>query len=198
MGVRFLSFFALFVCFSGGLLAKTIVIDAGHGGRDVGGKYGKVYEKHLALDSAMRLDYYLKKKGYRTAMLRSSDRFISLGQRAAMANRYRNAIFVSIHYNFTWRKSVQGLETFYYSGKSKSLAQAVHSGMHQRVRAADRGVKYARYYVLRNCKHPAILVEGGFVSNARDRAQVKKGSYRDDLVRGIVDGIVRFDQSGAW
>lgn len=194
-----ISLISLLLCaFASLAFSKTVVIDAGHGGRDVGGKFGKVYEKHLALDTAMRLEYYLKKKGYNTVMVRRSDRFVSLSQRSAIANRHPGAIFVSIHYNYTWKRNVEGLETFYHSGKSKALATAVHKGMHSQVRCADRGVKSARYYVLRNTRIPAILVEGGFLSHSGERSQCKKGSYRDNLVRGIVDGIVRFDKSGQW
>ena len=180
------------------LSAKVVIIDAGHGGKDIGGSHGKVYEKHLALDTAMRIEYYLKRKGYRTVMIRSDDRFVSLSQRAAIANRYSDAIFVSVHYNSTWKTHVQGIETFYYSGQSKALAQCCQSFMLAKSGAANRGVKNARYYVLRHCKHPSILVEGGFLSHSGERGKSMKGVYRDQLARGVVDGIVRFDQSGAW
>lgn len=178
--------------------AKVVIIDAGHGGKDIGGYGGKVYEKHLALDTAMRIEYYLKQKGYQTVMIRRDDTFVSLGQRARIANMYQKAIFISVHYNSAWKKNVQGLETFYHSGKSKILAQACHYGMHRKVSAADRGVKHARYYVLRHCRHPAILVEGGFLSNASECACTMKGAYRDNLARGIVEGVVAYDQSGRW
>lgn len=180
------------------LSGKTVVIDAGHGGRDIGGHLGKVYEKHLALDTAMRLEYYLKQKGYRTVMIRKDDTFVPLSQRAAIANRYPGAIFISVHYNSTWKKNVEGIETFYYSARSKGLADACHSGMQRNTGAADRGVKYARYYVLRHNNLPAILVEGGFLSHSGECAKVMKGAYRDQLARGIVDGVVRFDASGQW
>ena len=92
---------------------RTVVIDPGHGGHDNGGQWGRVYEKHLALDTATRLEAILKRMGYQTVMTRRSDYFISLPQRVSMANRYSNAIFVSIHYNYTWKEHVSGLETFY-------------------------------------------------------------------------------------
>lgn len=180
------------------LSAKTVIIDAGHGGRDIGGHHGKIYEKHLALDTAMRIEYYLKRKGYRTVMIRKDDRFISLSQRAALANRYRDAIFISVHYNSTWKSHVQGIETFYHSSQSKALATACHNGMQSNIRANNRGVKYARYYVLRHTKHPAILVEGGFLSHSGECSKCMKGAYRDQIARGIVDGVVSFDRSGAW
>ncbi len=179
---------------------KTVVIDAGHGGRDNGGSYGKVYEKWLALDTALRVERKLKAKGFRTVMTRRSDVFIPLSGRAKLGNRYANSIFISIHYNFTWKKNVSGLETFYCSSASKPLAEAVQRGMLKRVKSVNRGVKYARYYVIRHSKNPAILVEGGFVSNSRERGRTKEGWYREAISNGIVDGVVSFKKTakGSW
>jgi N-acetylmuramoyl-L-alanine amidase len=171
---------------------RTVVIDAGHGGRDSGGSYGKVYEKWLALDTAMRVEKKLKAKGFRTVMTRRSDRFISLGGRARIGNSHPNSIFVSIHYNFTWKRNVSGLETFYCSQRAKPLAQAVQQGMLDKVKSVDRGSKYARYYVIRHAENPAILVEGGFVSNSKERSRTKEGWYREAIANGIVKGIVKY------
>lgn len=174
---------------------RTVVIDPGHGAGDLGGHYGKVYEKHLALDTSMRLEHYLKASGYRTVMTRRSDVFISLPKRASIGNSHSNSIFVSVHYNYTWKRDVSGLETFYNNSRSKPLADYVHSSMLKRVRCVNRGVKYARYYVIRNAKNPAILVECGFVSNSRERARMKKASYRDDMARGIAEGIAKYQSA---
>jgi len=171
---------------------RTVIIDPGHGGRDAGGTYGKVYEKHLALDTSLRVNHLLQKKGYSTRMTRTSDVFISLSGRAAFANKYRDAIFVSIHYNYTYKKHIKGLETFYYSSRSKPLASYIQSGMLKRYRTTSRGVKFARYYVLRHTKHPSALVECGFVSNYTDRSRCKKAWYRQKMAEGIVDGIVNY------
>ncbi|MFC4992578.1 N-acetylmuramoyl-L-alanine amidase family protein [Rubritalea tangerina] len=171
---------------------STVVIDAGHGGKDIGGNYGKVYEKHLALDTAKRVDYMLKRKGYRTRMTRTSDVFLSLQKRASIGNRYGNSIFVSIHYNYTYRRGAKGIETFYYSSRSKPLAQYVQSAVLRRTRAFDRKVKFARYYVIRNAQNPAILFEGGFLSNSSECRAVKKGSYRQKIAEGIVTGIEQY------
>lgn len=178
--------------------AKTVVIDAGHGGHDRGGSYGKIYEKHLALDTALRVQYYLKQKGYQVVMTRSDDTFVSLSQRASIANSHRGALFISIHYNFTWKSHVEGLETFYHSASGRDLAALCHAGMHQYVKANDRGVKHSRFHVLRQCTHPAILVEGGFLSHAQERERAKQGVFRDGIARGIVDGVVNYDRSGKW
>ncbi len=174
---------------------RTVVIDPGHGGHDRGGQWGKVYEKHLALDTSVRLERQLRSMGYRTAMTRRSDTFVTLPQRVRIANSHRNSIFVSVHYNYTWNRNAKGIETFYHGAESRRLAQFVQQGMLRRTRATDRGAKFARYYVIRNTNNPAILVEGGFVSNREEREQVKLGWYREAIARGIADGIERYRRS---
>jgi N-acetylmuramoyl-L-alanine amidase len=171
---------------------RTVIIDPGHGGHDKGGQWGRVYEKHLALDTSVRLESHLKKMGYNTVMTRRSDYFVSLPGRMTAANNYKNSIFISIHYNYTWKQHVSGIETFYHSKESKKLADDVHGGVMSRVKVVDRGVKYARYYVIRNCSMPSILVEGGFVSNSNERSRMKTAWFRDAIARGIADGVQRF------
>jgi len=175
---------------------STVVIDAGHGGRDKGGNYGKVYEKHLALDTAYRLEKNLRTMGYRTVMTRRSDQFISLPDRCKTANRYKSAIFVSIHYNYTWKRDVSGLETFYYSKSGKKLADAIQRGILRYTRAEDRGTKFGRFYVIRNTKIPAVLVEGGFLSHTKERERIKSAYFREAIARGIAEGIQRYRRSG--
>lgn len=174
---------------------RTVIIDPGHGGQDKGGQWGLVYEKHLALDTSVRLESHLRRMGYRTVMTRRSDYFITLPRRVAIANRHRNAIFVSVHYNYTWKQDVSGIETFYHRADSKRLAQFVQQGMLRRTRAVDRGAKFARYYVIRHSNIPSILVEGGFVSNRQERERVKAGWYREAVARGIAEGIERYRRS---
>lgn len=177
---------------------RTVVIDAGHGGHDSGGQWGKVYEKHLALDTAYRLEAKLQSLGYKTVMTRRSDDFISLPQRVTAGNRNGSAIFVSIHYNYTWKPEVSGLETFYYSEEGKRLAEYVHSSLIQRTHTVDRSAKYARFYVIRNSSLPAILVEGGFVSNEPERNRMKSGWFRETIAQGVVDGIQRYRSADSF
>lgn len=174
---------------------RTVVIDPGHGGKDLGGSYGKVYEKHLALDTSLRVDYMLRQRGYSTLLTRKSDIFIPLSKRAEIANRYKNSIFVSIHYNYSYNKGAAGLETFYYSSRSKPLADYIQSGMLRKYRANNRGVKFARYAVLRKGVNPSALVECGFVSNYAERKRCMKGWYRQRLAEGIVEGIVNYQNA---
>jgi len=171
---------------------RTVVIDPGHGGQDRGAQVGRVYEKHLCLDTSVRLERQLQSMGYRTIMTRRSDTFITLPERARIGNSHRNSIFVSVHYNYTWNQNAQGIETFYNDAESRRLAHFVQQGMLRRTRANDRGVKFARFYVLRNVNNPAILVEGGFVSNREEREKIMLGRYREAIARGIADGIERY------
>lgn len=186
-----LAFFAFGV--SANARIRTVVIDPGHGGHDKGGQWGRVYEKHLALDTAMRLEGHLKNMGYKTIVTRRSDYFISLPQRVAIANRQSNAIFVSVHYNYTWKQDVSGLETFYNRPDSSRLSSLVQSSILKRVRAVNRGSKYARYYVIRHTTIPSILVECGFVSCKTERDRMKSAWFRDSLARGIAEGINRYN-----
>jgi len=174
---------------------RTVVIDPGHGGHDNGGQWGRVYEKHLALDTSVRLEGHLKKMGYKTVLTRRSDYFISLPQRVSTANRQRNAVFVSVHYNYTWKQDVSGIETFYNRADSAALSSSVQRGVLKRVRATDRGSKYARYYVIRHTTIPSILVECGFVSCKTERDRMKSAWFRDSLAKGIAEGIQRYDRN---
>ena len=191
---RLFTVLALITLFSNAWAAgfNTVVIDAGHGGHDNGGQWGKVYEKHLALDTAQRLENNLKRMGYKTVMTRRSDYFVSLPQRVAIGNRYKNAIFVSVHFNYTWKQHISGLETFYSSREGQRLAHFVQRSLVRETRTVDRNAKFARYYVIRNSSLPAILVEGGFVTNEEERERMKSGPFREAIARGVADGIHRY------
>jgi len=174
---------------------RTVVIDPGHGGQDLGGQWGQVYEKHLALDTATRLEANLKKMGYKTVMTRRSDYFVTLPDRVSIGNRYKDAIFVCIHFNYTWKQQVSGLETFYYGTEGQRLAQGIQNSLVRHTYTVDRSSKFARFYVLRNSTLPAILVEGGFVSNETERTRMKSAGYRESVARSIAEGIERYRRS---
>jgi N-acetylmuramoyl-L-alanine amidase len=103
------------------------VIDAGHGGYDRGGIPGqRVPESVMTLDVARRLRSALQATGYNIVMTRDSDVFVPLGTRVAIANSYRSAIFVCIHFNSATRRGANGIETYFYSSQSLPLASAIH------------------------------------------------------------------------
>jgi len=118
-----------------------------------------------------------------------------LPRRVAIGKRYSRSIFVSIHFNHAWRREASGLETFYHGSEGKKLANHVQRGITSKLSTPNRGAKYARFYVIRNSKYPAILVEGGFVSNRKERERMKKAWFRQSLAEGIAEGILKYKQS---
>jgi N-acetylmuramoyl-L-alanine amidase len=171
---------------------SRVVIDPGHGGHDNGGKIGYIFEKHLALDVSLRLERYLGAKGIRTTLTRKRDVFIGLDERASVANRLGNCIFVSIHFNWVSYGGPSGTETFYCGSNGFPLASAIQSTVAAGLGTPNRGVKFARYKVLRNCRVPAAIMEGGFISTGKERSRILDPRYRQRLAELIGDGILRF------
>ncbi|MEZ5387211.1 MAG: N-acetylmuramoyl-L-alanine amidase [Prosthecobacter sp.] len=174
----------------------TVILDPGHGAHDRGAAIGYVYEKHLALDTARRVEELLKKQGLKVIMSRSRDVFIPLQDRSALGNSKGNAIFVSIHYNYNRSGSGYGAETYYHFSKSYMLAAYIQAYLVQRTGMTNRGVKSAGFHVIRaTTKNPAVLVECGFVSNSSERARMMTGEYRKRIAEGIAQGIIAFRKS---
>src|SRR5438132_8151632 len=168
----------------------TVVIDAGHGGHDRGGIPGqKIAEKDMTLDVAQRLGNVLAASGYHVVMTRDSDVFVPLPTRVAIANSYRNAIFVCIHFNATKRMGAGGIETYFYSRDSLPIASAVHYYVAGGAPSANRGVRRRGYYVLRKTNVPAVLVECGFLTNPTEGAYAQTASYRQKLAEEIAAGV---------
>jgi N-acetylmuramoyl-L-alanine amidase len=168
----------------------TVVIDAGHGGHDRGGIPGqRVAEKVMTLDVAQRLRTVLEASGYHVVMTRDSDVFVPLGTRVAIANSYRNAIFVCVHFNATNRMGASGIETYFYSRDSLALASAIHHFVVAGAPSGNRGVRRRGYYVLRKTNIPAVLVECGFLTNPTEAAYAQTASYRQKLAEEIAAGV---------
>ncbi|MCB1063385.1 MAG: N-acetylmuramoyl-L-alanine amidase [Verrucomicrobiae bacterium] len=171
---------------------NTIIIDPGHGAHDLGASDSLVYEKHINLDVSRRLERTLREMGFRTVMTRADDTFIPLDTRSSIANRYRNAVFVSVHFNSSYKNKVTGIETFYRSSESKAFADLVQRELIRNIGAVDRGVKTANFSVIKKTQHPCILVEGGFISNAKERNAMTDPRYRQAVADSIARGIVAF------
>ncbi len=170
--------------------STTVVIDAGHGGFDRGGIPGqRIPEKEMTLDVAQRLKGVLTAAGYRVVMTRDSDVFVPLATRVAIANSYRNAIFVCIHFNSAKRAGADGIETYFYSRDSLPLASAIHYYVAGGAPSANRGVRRRGFYVLRKTGIPAVLVECGFLTNPTEGAYAESTSYRQKLATEIAAGI---------
>ncbi len=201
----------------GGPVAR-VVIDAGHGGDDTGAMRPGVVEKDLTLDVARRLDQILRAQGLATTLTRSGDETVSLSHRAAVANEERDCVFVSIHFDDGKRAAASGVQTFYAARQapqvpkamawlpllqpvsntssthleSQSLAGFVQEALVGRTQAIDRGTKAQQFFVVANVRHPAVLVEGGFLSNDADLARLMQEEYRQELATAIGEGILRY------
>jgi len=193
----------------------TVVIDAGHGAHDSGatGPFGE--EKDYTLDTALRLEKALQKRGLETHLTRRTDTFLTLGQRVDIANRKDDAIFISLHFNSSGSRDANGIETYALApqgtrstnggspwnsplrgnlrdAENIALATAVHAHVIHELRSVDRGIKRARFNVLRGINKPAILFEGGFVSNPTEGELIDTSKYRQRIAESIADAVVKF------
>jgi N-acetylmuramoyl-L-alanine amidase len=195
----------------------VVVIDPGHGGQDSGATVGGVAEKDLTLDLAQRVDRLLQEAGIATVMTRMDDTYISLAERVAIANRISACILVSLHFNEGNKPVSNGIETYYAdhqvapggrifswlpflekaSGQepnveSQNLASSVQEALIARTSAFNRGTKAEQYFVIANVRHPAVLVEGGFLSNKEDSQKLTSADYREKMAVAISEGILRY------
>ena len=177
----------------------VIVIDPGHGGFDIGARVQRVKEKVLALQTANLVKKHLHSKGYRVVLTRSRDVFVPLERRSAIANATKGHLFVSIHFNAFKRVHVKGVEVYYYDKgpkwrqvASKKLAQIVLNKMVCATHAFSRGIKPGNFHVVRETQMPAILVEGGFLTNSQERYCLKSKKYIDKVASSISDAIDQY------
>jgi N-acetylmuramoyl-L-alanine amidase len=195
----------------------VVVLDPGHGGQDSGAMCGGVLEKDLTLDVARRIDRLLEAEGIATLMTRLGDAYVSLADRAAFANRVRNCIFISIHFNGDNQPVSSGVETYYAAhqitagsflaswlpflwralsespnAESQNLAGFIQEALVVRTRAVDRGTKAGQFFVITNVTSPAALVEGGFLTNTEDISKLANVEYREQIAAAVADGVLRY------
>jgi len=183
----------IFVVVSGSATAarfSTVVIDAGHGGKDKGAYWGGVRESTLNLRVAVRLEALFKKRGIKTVMTRRSDVFVSLARRAGIANRYRSAVFVSVHFNASTNTSIRGAETYYWGTTGRMIAGAIQRRLPARVKVKNRGIRKRGFTVLMKTRCPAVLVECGFISNRSERGRCATTWYQQTAAQAIYDGVM--------
>ena len=199
---------------------RTVVLDPGHGGGDRGTRGGSTVEKQMTLDVAKRVERDLEAAGVNAVLTRTSDRTLSLEDRVDFADAKKADLFVSIHFNSGG--SADGIETYClppagavstadaWSGsrgregaspgnrwdeRNIWLAHCVHRSLLRATGTNDRGVRRARFYVLRYAICPAILVEAGFLSNRAEEQRILTGDYRERLAKAISDGIMAYKGS---
>jgi len=177
------------------LTGRTIIIDAGHGGKDPGAtSYYGYEEKTVNFDVALQISQILRDKGHRVIMTRDSDEFIELEERAAIANRNRADVFISIHSDSSATRSKNGFTLYVArsgSSASTNLADAIDSRM-ARTNISSNGVRKADYRVLTHTNCPAVLVELGYLSNYWEAKQLKNTDMQGRLANAIANGITDY------
>ncbi|MFP7171282.1 N-acetylmuramoyl-L-alanine amidase [Terribacillus sp. FSL K6-0262] len=178
------------------LKGKTIVIDAGHGGKDSGAIGDYFYEKSVVLSIALKTQAQLENLGANVIMTRDDDTFVALETRAAMSNAANASMFVSIHLNATSEEFVNGTEVYYYpdGDTSVQLASTVQENLTSQLGSVDRGTQAADFSVLRNTNSPAILAEIGYLTNSAEAANLATDSYQEKAASGIVKGLEGYYQ----
>jgi N-acetylmuramoyl-L-alanine amidase len=195
----------------------VVVLDPGHGGEDSGAMCGGIMEKDLTLDVARRVGRLLDSEGIATLMTRLGDSYVSLADRAAFGNRANDSIFVSIHFNEDNKPVASGVETYYAAhqinsgptfaswlpffsqppsnspkSESQSLAGFIQEALVARTRSIDRGTQPKQFFVIANVSSPAVLIEGGFITNKDELSKLASDDYRDQLAAAVADGILRY------
>lgn len=174
---------------------KIIVVDAGHGNQDGGAKsVTNKREKDFNLAVALKVAELLRmQNGIDVFMTRSDDTFIALDDRAAIANKLKADVFVSVHGNSSTNAATSGTETYYYQRESsKTLANIIHKHLIAATGFKDRGVKSERFVVVKKTTMPAVLLEVGFLSNKGDEALMFSEDFQYRVAQGIVDGIKEY------
>ncbi|CEO04658.1 enterotoxin [[Clostridium] sordellii] len=171
-----------------------VFIDPGHGGQDSGAVGNGNYEDELNLAVAKKVEQKLKAKGIEVKMSRYSDEFISLSDRAKMANQYAPDVFISIHQNSSDSMSANGTETYYHTrkGEYSHYAQNIQSSAINETGSRNRGIKSANFAVLRETNMPSALFESGFITNPTESANLANPNYQEKLADGIANGIERY------
>jgi N-acetylmuramoyl-L-alanine amidase len=198
---------------------RSVMIDAGHGGRNAGTRSiaGNRFEKEFTLDWAERLRVLLEGKGWRVVMTRTNDIDLGLAERVAMADAAGVTLFVSLHFNSGFpNREAAGLETYTLTPRGMAshvvrdyvdepgrrypnnahdavnlrLALGVHRALLATTAQTDRGVRHARFMeVLRQQERPALLIEGGYLSNPQEATHVQTEEFRQKLAEAVAAGL---------
>ena len=201
-----------------GSVLHTICIDPGHGGKDPGNQSGSRDEKRYTLLLAQELREKLTRAGFQVFLTRNNDNYVPLDSRSEIARQRKADLFVSLHFNSSGigHPEVRGVEVYCltpagafstnaggegdthpcdgnrYDDRNMLLAYQTQKALCRSLPVEDRGVKRARYQVLRDAAMPGILIEGGFMTNAAEARHIDDAGYRQDMARAIAEGIQNY------
>ena len=203
---------------------ETVVLDAGHGGHDKGAHNAYGTEKDYTLDVVLKAKRLFENAGYRVVLTRSGDQFVPLEERVKIANRQPNALFLSVHFNSggagsgveTYTLAPCGVPSMMADGprvsdwqrcpgnardaENMALATATHAALIHDIRPyapemPDRGIKRARFVVIRDITIPGVLLECGFLTNQYDARRIAAGDYRRQLAASLLMAVERYNNA---
>ncbi|TDK64058.1 hypothetical protein E2K98_04095 [Bacillus salipaludis] len=178
----------------GPLSGKTIVLDPGHGGVDIGTtSIDGTHEKKLTLETAKAVEQKLKNAGAHVIMTRTNDTYISLPERSNISNQNGADAFISFHYNWIKDPSVNGMTDFYYQkSRDNELASHILKEVAKTTKLENVGTRFNNLSVLRNNSQPSTLIELGFLSNKQDDAVVEGSAFNENVAQGIYLGLLNY------
>ncbi len=196
---------------------KTICLDPGHGGKDTGGASGKYLEKQYTLLLAKALAGQLRAAGFKVLLTRTKDKFMELADRPAFANQHRADLFISLHFNVDPRGKASGVEVYCLTPAMTSstnargkltdeapmpgnrrdaqnilLAYQLQKSLVSKLSVEDRGLRRARFGVLCTAAMPAVLIEGGFLSDSGEQKKIADRRYRTRMADAIMHGALAY------
>src|SRR5699024_2707547 len=176
------------------LSSKTIVIDAGHGGKDAGaiGSAGSL-EKHFTLRTSRALDEKLEMLGANPKLTRNGDEYMTLSGRASLSNTLETDAFISLHYNsMPELPNARGISTYYYHDNDERFASYIQEALVVETEDRDRNVSFGNFQVIRQNMQPAVLIELGFISNHKSEELLLTNAYQSKLINGIISGLEKY------
>ncbi|MFM7424446.1 MAG: N-acetylmuramoyl-L-alanine amidase [Elainella sp.] len=174
----------------------VVVLDPGHGGGDPGAVgQNNLHEADVVLPIAQQVATLLQQQGIQAVLTRTSDVEIDLEPRVDMAEQLNASLFVSIHANSMGmdRPDINGTETYYYSS-GEALAETIQNSIVSNVDTNDRGIRQARFYVLRRTSMPAVLIETGYVTGTEDAPRLASPTFQTQMATAIARGILLYLQ----
>ncbi|WP_010581067.1 N-acetylmuramoyl-L-alanine amidase [Liquorilactobacillus vini] len=169
----------------------TIVLDPGHGGSDSGAlSANDKMEKTYTLKLAKKVAAQLRQKGAKVYLTRTSDKFVSLAARPALANEVHANAFISFHFDSSpQQNSASGVTTYYYHHQlSYSLAHAINQQFNN-LSLKNRGIDFGNFEVIRDNDYPAVLLEMGYINSDHDFAEIKSNQYLAEVANDVVKGL---------
>ncbi|HJH11605.1 MAG TPA: N-acetylmuramoyl-L-alanine amidase [Metalysinibacillus jejuensis] len=177
----------------GVLSGKTIVIDPGHGGQDRGTTgYRGTDEKDVTLKTAALLSAKLQAAGATIVLTREADEYVTLRKRVSLGHQINADAFISLHYDANENSAVTGSTTYYFHENQVNLAMAIHENLMQKISLNDRGVQPGNYYVVRENRQEAVLIELGFLTNPSEEQLITSAQFREQATLGIYNGILQY------